>query len=144
MHLPDTGFHGVSRWISATFVKRDEFAQNATGIVPPTSRDPMAQKVQVVLVDDLDNGPADETVTFSLDGVSYEIDLSHDNAAKLRDVLATYVGHARPVAVGRIGAGQPRRRARVGQGPGHRGQRARAHQRRPAGQVRRRARLTRT
>ena len=53
----------------------------------------MAQKVQVVLVDDLDGGTADETVTFSLDGVSYEIDLTHDNAARLRDLLAPYVGH---------------------------------------------------
>ncbi|MBN9328662.1 MAG: Lsr2 family protein, partial [Cellulomonas sp.] len=36
----------------------------------------MAQKVQVILVDDLDGGTADETVTFGLDGVSYEIDLT--------------------------------------------------------------------
>jgi hypothetical protein len=57
----------------------------------------MAQKVQVVLVDDLDGGTADETVTFSLDGVSYEIDLTHDNAAHLRDALAPYVGHGRRV-----------------------------------------------
>ena len=61
----------------------------------------MAQKVQVVLVDDLDGGPADETVTFSLDGVSYEIDLTHDNAAHLRDALAPYVGHGRRVGSGR-------------------------------------------
>jgi hypothetical protein len=57
----------------------------------------MAQKVQVVLVDDLDGGSADETVTFSLDGVSYEIDLSHDNAAALRDAMASYVGHGRRI-----------------------------------------------
>ncbi len=63
----------------------------------------MAQKVQVVLVDDLDGGAAEETVTFALDGVAYEIDLSHDNAAALRDTLATYVGHAR-----RLGAGTRR------------------------------------
>ena len=36
----------------------------------------MAQKVQVLLVDDVDGGTADETVTFALDGVSYEIDLT--------------------------------------------------------------------
>ena len=64
----------------------------------------MAQKVQVVLVDDLDGGPADETLTFSLDGVSYEIDLSHDNAASMRDSFATYVGHARRVGGPRSGA----------------------------------------
>ena len=42
----------------------------------------MAQKVQVLLVDDLDGGEADETVAFSLDGVAYEIDLSTNNAAR--------------------------------------------------------------
>ncbi len=57
----------------------------------------MAQKVQVVLVDDLDGGTADETVSFALDGVSYEIDLSSQNASKLRDDLASWVGHARRV-----------------------------------------------
>ena len=77
----------------------------------------MAQKVQVVLVDDLDNGPADETVTFSLDGVSYEIDLSHDNAVALRDALATYVGHARRVGAPRR-AGSRRSRS-VASGPGN-------------------------
>ena len=55
----------------------------------------MAQHVQVVLVDDLDGGKANETVSFALDGVTYEIDLSDKNAAKLRDALATWVGHAR-------------------------------------------------
>jgi hypothetical protein len=55
----------------------------------------MAQKIQVLLVDDLDGGNADETVSFALDGATYEIDLSSDNAGVLRDVLAPYVGNAR-------------------------------------------------
>ena len=55
----------------------------------------MAQRVNIVLEDDLDGSPADETVTFALDGVTYEIDLSDTNAGKLRDALAPYVGHAR-------------------------------------------------
>ncbi|MBA9001480.1 MULTISPECIES: histone-like nucleoid-structuring protein Lsr2 [Thermomonospora] len=63
----------------------------------------MAQKVQVLLVDDLDGGEADETVSFALDGASYEIDLSGENAKKLRDSLAPFVQHARK-------AGTPRRR----------------------------------
>jgi hypothetical protein len=66
----------------------------------------MAQKVQVVLVDDLDGGHAEETVMFSLDGVSYEIDLSHDNAAGLRDALAPYVGHGRRVGSARRPGGR--------------------------------------
>ena len=55
----------------------------------------MAQRVQVVLEDDVDGGEASETVLFGLDGVNYEIDLNDDNAGKLRDALATWVGHAR-------------------------------------------------
>lgn len=57
----------------------------------------MAQKVQVVLVDDIDGGPGDQTVTFAFNGVAYEIDLSDANAEKFADVLAPYVGHARRV-----------------------------------------------
>jgi hypothetical protein len=55
----------------------------------------MAQRVEVVLIDDIDGGEAAETVTFALDGVSYEIDLSEKNAKKLRGDLATWTGHAR-------------------------------------------------
>ncbi|WP_028050643.1 Lsr2 family protein [Cellulomonas sp. URHD0024] len=55
----------------------------------------MAQKVQVLLVDDIDGGTADETVTFGLDGVTYEIDLTASHATELRDALAQWVGHAR-------------------------------------------------
>lgn len=55
----------------------------------------MAQRTILELVDDLDGGKADETVTFALDGVEFEIDLSAENAARLRDTFAEYVGHAR-------------------------------------------------
>jgi hypothetical protein len=58
----------------------------------------MAQQVNVVLVDDLDGSPAEETVTFGLDGITYEIDLNADNAARLRDSFAEWVGHGRRVA----------------------------------------------
>lgn len=74
----------------------------------------MAQKVTVQLVDDLDGGPADETVSFSLDGTAYEIDLSAANATELRDAFARYVGPARRVggrSAGRsAGRGTSRRR----------------------------------
>lgn len=55
----------------------------------------MAQKVTVSLVDDLDGSEAGETVEFGLDGAFYEIDLSEDNAGRLRDALSEYVEHAR-------------------------------------------------
>jgi hypothetical protein len=55
----------------------------------------MAQKIQVLLVDDMDGGVAVETVSFGIDGGSYEIDLSANNAAMLRAALSDYVAHAR-------------------------------------------------
>lgn len=55
----------------------------------------MAQKVRVLLIDDIDGSDAEETVTFALDGVTYEIDLNTKNAAKLRDAFAPWVGAAR-------------------------------------------------
>lgn len=58
----------------------------------------MAQRVQVVLIDDIDGGPADETVRFALDGTTYDIDLSNANAARLRAALAEFVGHGRKVS----------------------------------------------
>lgn len=65
----------------------------------------MAQKVNIVLVDDIDGSDAEETVTFGLDGASYEIDLSDANASALREALAPYVGHARKLGGGRRAAG---------------------------------------
>lgn len=60
----------------------------------------MAQKVHIVLEDDLDGSEATETVSFGLDGTSYEIDLNAENAAKLREALAVYIGHGRKVSAG--------------------------------------------
>jgi hypothetical protein len=68
----------------------------------------MAQKVTVELEDDLDGGPADETVRFGFDGSDYEIDLSNRNAAKFRRQLEPFIDHAR-----RAGRGQRRRPART-------------------------------
>lgn len=55
----------------------------------------MAQRVKIILEDDFDGGAADQTVSFSLDGAEYEIDLSDANASTLRDTLAPWVAHAR-------------------------------------------------
>ena len=65
----------------------------------------MAQKVQVTLVDDLDGGSADETVSFSIDGINYEIDLSAENAKKLRSAIAHFSEAGRRVSATRRGAG---------------------------------------
>jgi hypothetical protein len=65
----------------------------------------MATKTVTELVDDLDGKPADETVSFGLDGVQYEIDLSAENAEALREALAPYQEAARRTG-GRRGTGR--------------------------------------
>lgn len=60
----------------------------------------MAKSVIVQVTDDFDGTPADESLTFALDGKAYEIDLSKKNADALRKAFAPYVEKARP-------AGQP-------------------------------------
>ena len=71
----------------------------------------MAQKVHITLEDDLDGGDAAETVSFGLDGRSYEIDLNDKNAKALRDALAKYVAAARRSGGRSAGA---KRRTQVG------------------------------
>jgi hypothetical protein len=68
----------------------------------------MAQKVTVALEDDLDGGPADETVRFGLGGAEYEIDLNKKNAKAFRKQLAPFIDHAR-----KAGRGQRRRPGRT-------------------------------
>jgi nucleoid-associated protein Lsr2 len=63
----------------------------------------MAEKLETLLVDDLDGSTADETVRFAFEGRSYEIDLSAANAERLRSSLQPFVAAARK-------AGPPRRR----------------------------------
>jgi hypothetical protein len=71
----------------------------------------MAQKVQVLLVDDLDGGEASETVSFAVDGNNYEIDLSGKNATELRDSFAKYVGAARKTGRSASSSGRSSRRS---------------------------------
>src|SRR5260370_41441060 len=55
----------------------------------------MARRTSVTLQDDLDGGPAEETLRFGISGAEYEIDLNSRNAARLRSQLAPFVEHAR-------------------------------------------------
>ena len=57
----------------------------------------MAQKIQTLLIDDIDGSTAEGTVRFALDGTEYEIDLNARHAKELRDALARYAGAARRV-----------------------------------------------
>ncbi|MHA7144984.1 histone-like nucleoid-structuring protein Lsr2 [Arthrobacter sp. TmT3-37] len=65
----------------------------------------MAQRVQVELVDDLNGEEAQETVRFGVDGTDYEIDLTTENAEKLRSTLSEYVDKGRKAKTGRRGQG---------------------------------------
>ena len=67
----------------------------------------MAQRVTVALEDDLDGGPADETVRFAFGGAEYEIDLSKKNATAFRKKITPFIEHAR-----KAGRGPARRAAR--------------------------------
>jgi len=58
----------------------------------------MAQKVSVVLEDDLTGGPAEQTIRFAFDGTDYEIDLNAKNATTFSKQLAPYLEHARRAA----------------------------------------------
>lgn len=68
----------------------------------------MAQKVQIVMTDDLDGGEASETVRFGIDGEHYEIDLNTEHAAQLRDALSPFRAAARRAADGRKSSGRKR------------------------------------
>ena len=65
----------------------------------------MAQRVQVELVDDINGEVAQETVRFGVDGTEYEIDLTTENAEKLRSTLSEYTDKARKARSGRKGQG---------------------------------------
>ncbi|MGW5924586.1 histone-like nucleoid-structuring protein Lsr2 [Nocardia fluminea] len=67
----------------------------------------MARKVIVSLVDDFDGtSEADETVTFGIDEVTYEIDLSDPNATKLRDTFDQWLPHARRIGRAKASTGR--------------------------------------
>lgn len=68
----------------------------------------MAQKVTVALEDDLDGGPANETVRFGFIGTEYEIDLSKKNVKAFRKAIGSYIDHAR-----KVGRQQARRGVRT-------------------------------
>jgi hypothetical protein len=68
----------------------------------------MAQRVQVNMIDDLNGEEAQETVRFGIDGTNYEIDLTAENAQKLRSTLTEYVDKGRRARTGRQGQSGPR------------------------------------
>jgi len=73
----------------------------------------MAQQTTVRFIDDLDGSDASGTFDFSLEGRNYQIDLSDDNAAKLRDALAPFIDVARKAAGRSTGRGRAPRQTAV-------------------------------
>jgi hypothetical protein len=71
----------------------------------------VARQIITMITDDLDGGEASETLTFALDGMSYEIDLNSENASKLRDFMSTYIEAG--TRTGRVGSGAQLQRHRV-------------------------------
>src|SRR5215213_111230 len=55
----------------------------------------MAQRV--VLTDDLDGSEATQTISYTIDGQEYEIDLSEDNIQRFHEALEPFVEKSRPV-----------------------------------------------
>jgi len=89
----------------------------------------MATTVTIALDDDLEGGPAEETVRFGLGGTADEIDLNKKNARAFRTRLAPFVEHARKAAPPACLVKPPaqQRHPGLGKRAGHRGQRPRAH-----------------
>jgi hypothetical protein len=79
---------------------------------PSLSKDDihMAQKVLTVLTDDIDGGEASQTITFAVDGVTYEIDVNDAHAGDLRGAFDYWIGYARKVSA-RGGVARVARRA---------------------------------
>jgi nucleoid-associated protein Lsr2 len=74
----------------------------------------MAQRIQTLLIDDLDGGEAAGTVRFGLDGTEYEIDLSAAHDDELRKALQRYLAHARRIGgTAKTAARSPRGAAAV-------------------------------
>jgi Lsr2 len=78
----------------------------------------MAQKIQVILLCDLDDGnvDAEETLQFSLGGAAYEVDVCAKHAKQIRDGLEPFVAHARKTTSANSSR---RRRERTASGRDH-------------------------
>ncbi|WOP17254.1 Lsr2 family protein [Raineyella sp. LH-20] len=58
----------------------------------------MARRTQIILEDDVDQTPAEHEVSFTFEGVSYEIDLNAEHYAELQEAVAPWISHARRIS----------------------------------------------
>ena len=62
----------------------------------------MATRTTIALEDDIDGGPAAETLQFRLGTTEYQIDLNATNASRFRTQMAPFIDHARKAGRGQI------------------------------------------
>ena len=78
-------------------------------------RDLLVQKVQVILEDGFTGGPADENVRFCVDGRNYEMELSAENAAALREAIEPFRKKGRKInTVSKSGISRPHKAPKRG------------------------------
>jgi Lsr2 len=68
----------------------------------------VAQRTQILYVDDIDGSQAEGTVRFGLDGADYEIDLSAKHADQFARELGPYIAVARKLSPARTAGRAPR------------------------------------
>ena len=74
----------------------------------------MAQKVQVLLTDDIDGSDAEHTVKFGWLGADYEIDVNAKNFAAFEKAITKYIENGRKISGGaKASKGQPKRKPEV-------------------------------
>jgi hypothetical protein len=64
----------------------------------------VAQRTQILYIDDIDGSEAEGTVRFGFDGVDYEIDLNKKHADQLTKAIRPYLDVARKVSSSRRAA----------------------------------------
>lgn len=72
----------------------------------------MAQRMHIILEDDIDGSKASHTIQFSVDGTAYEIDLNDSNEVKFREAMAQWIGHARKLPAGAAPTAKRSKRSR--------------------------------
>ncbi len=70
----------------------------------------MAQRTQVLYVDDIDGSEAEGTVRFGLGGTDYEIDLNKEHAKQFAQAIGPFIEAARKVPSSARAARAPRAR----------------------------------
>lgn len=89
---------GSLHTITVETSKLDNLADQSTMLLKSTAGGIVAKKRILLMLDDVDpSETADETVSFGLDGVEYEADLSKGNAAELRKTLRMWIACSRRV-----------------------------------------------